>query len=74
MAINRRILLSGTAAAVAAPALIPSTVFGQDKVIRFSMPQDFTRIYTFVTSEYSQGQRDYFTLVNERVPSRTRST
>ena len=38
MAINRRILLSGTAAAVAAPALIPSTVFGQDKVIRFSMP------------------------------------
>lgn len=66
MAINRRILLSGTAAAVAAPALIPSAVFGQDKIIRFSMPQDFTRIYTFVTSEYSQGQRDYFTLINER--------
>jgi branched-chain amino acid transport system substrate-binding protein len=35
-------------------------------VIRFAMPQDFTRIYTFVTSEYSQGQRDYISLVNER--------
>ena len=66
MAINRRILLSGTAAAVAAPALLPTGVLGQERVIRFSMPQDFTRIYTFVTSEYSQGQRDYFTLINER--------
>lgn len=66
MAINRRILLSGTAAAVAAPAILPTGVLGQERVIRFSMPQDFTRIYTFVTSEYSQGQRDYFTLINER--------
>jgi branched-chain amino acid transport system substrate-binding protein len=38
----------------------------QEKVIRFAMPQDFTRVYTFVTAEYSQGQRDYITLVNER--------
>lgn len=66
MAVNRRTFVSGTAAALAAPALIPSAAFGQDKVIRFTMAQDFTRIYTFVTSEYSQGQRDYFTLVNER--------
>ena len=28
--------------------------------------EDFTKIYTFVTAEYSQGQRDYFTLVNGR--------
>lgn len=66
MAVNRRIFVSGTAATLAAPALIPSAAFGQDKVIRFTMAQDFTRIYTFVTSEYSQGQRDYFTLINER--------
>jgi branched-chain amino acid transport system substrate-binding protein len=66
MAVNRRIFVSGTAATFAAPALIPSHAFGQDKVIRFTMAQDFTRIYTFVTSEYSQGQRDYFTLINER--------
>ena len=30
------------------------------------MPQDFTKIYTFVTAEYSQGQRDYFSLINGR--------
>jgi branched-chain amino acid transport system substrate-binding protein len=30
------------------------------------MAQDFTKVYTFVTAEYSQGQRDYLTLVNER--------
>ncbi len=66
MAVNRRIFVSGTAATLAAPALIPSHAFGQDRVIRFTMAQDFTRIYTFVTSEYSQGQRDYFTLINER--------
>jgi branched-chain amino acid transport system substrate-binding protein len=38
----------------------------QEKVIKFGMTQDFTKVYTFVTAEYSQGQRDYFTLVNER--------
>jgi len=38
----------------------------QEKVIKFGMAQDFTVVYTFVTAEYSQGQRDYFSLVNER--------
>ncbi|MCV0396551.1 MAG: ABC transporter substrate-binding protein [Rhizobiaceae bacterium] len=38
----------------------------QDKVIKFAMPQDFTKVYTFVTAEYSQGQRDYISLINAR--------
>ncbi|MBN8938385.1 MAG: ABC transporter substrate-binding protein [Rhizobiales bacterium] len=66
MSVNRRIFLSGTAAALAAPAVSTTGAFAQEKVVRFTLSQDFTRIYTFVTSEYNQGQRDYFTLINER--------
>jgi branched-chain amino acid transport system substrate-binding protein len=66
MAMNRRTFMSTTAAVLAAPAVASKGAFAQEKVIRFTLSQDFTRIYTFVTSEYSQGQRDYFTLVNER--------
>jgi branched-chain amino acid transport system substrate-binding protein len=66
MAVNRRIFVSGTAAALAVPAISTTGAFAQDKVVRFTLAQDFTRIYTFVTSEYNQGQRDYFTLINER--------
>ena len=65
MNMNRRTFLAGTAAAMTLPGMTAQVV-AQDKVVRFSMPQDFTKIYTFVTSEYSQGQRDYITLVNER--------
>ncbi len=35
------------------------------ETIKFAMPQDFTAVYTFVTGEYNQGQRDYLSLVNE---------
>ena len=66
MSVNRRIFLSGTAAALAAPTVSTSGAFAQERVVRFTLAQDFTRIYTFVTSEYNQGQRDYFTLVNDR--------
>jgi branched-chain amino acid transport system substrate-binding protein len=68
MEMNRRKFLASTAGAAAAFTVPGMTgeVFAQEKVVRFSFPQDFTKIYTFVTSEYSQGQRDYITLVNER--------
>ena len=33
--------------------------------IKFGLLQDFTAVYTFVTGEYNQGQRDYLTLINE---------
>lgn len=38
----------------------------QNKVIKIGMPQDFTVVYTFATSEYNQGERDYLTLLNKR--------
>lgn len=66
MAINRRTFVAGAGAALATPALSTSGAFAQEKTVRFILAQDFTRIYTFVTSEYNQGQRDYFTLVNDR--------
>jgi branched-chain amino acid transport system substrate-binding protein len=65
MSIDRRSFIAGTAA-VAAQFGFASRVYAEDKIVRFTIAQDFTRIYTFVTSEYNQGQRDYFALVNER--------
>ena len=35
------------------------------RMIKFGLLQDFTAVYTFVTGQYNQGQRDYLTLVNE---------
>lgn len=64
MQIDRRTLLAGTSAL--ALAQVPFAANAQEKVIKFGAPQDFTKVYTFVTAEYSQGQRDAFTLVNER--------
>jgi len=64
MKFGRRQLVAATAAALATG--IAPCVLAQDKVIKFGMTQDFTKVYTFVTAEYSQGQRDYFSLVNER--------
>lgn len=64
MTIDRRQFVAagaGTALMAAVPI-----VQAQEKVIKFGMAQDFTVVYTFVTAEYSQGQRDYFSLVNER--------
>ena len=65
MSINRRTFVAGGTTALALPFVIPSRAVAQDKILRFTMTQDFTKIYTFVTSEYSQGQRDYFTLINQ---------
>src|ERR1700694_880065 len=65
MKLDRRTFLTGTAATFAMPGT-SDFASAQEKVIRFAMPQDFTRVYTFVTAEYSQGQRDYITLINER--------
>lgn len=36
------------------------------KVIRIGLIQDFTKVYTFVSSEYNQGERDYLELINQR--------
>ena len=64
MKLTRRTFVASTAAT----ALIGMRPAGaaDEKVIHFGMPQDFTKIYTFVTAEYSQGQRDYLSLINAR--------
>src|SRR3974377_1427737 len=36
------------------------------KPIKIGTALDFTKVYTFVSSEYSQGQRDYITMLNGR--------
>ena len=64
MKLDRRQMLTASAATVAAG--FAPRLAAQEKVVKFGMAQDFTKVYTFVTAEYSQGQRDYFTLVNER--------
>ena len=55
-------LLAGTAALACAS----TAGWAQDKVIKLGFAQDFTKVYTFVSSEYSQGQRDYLSLINSR--------
>jgi branched-chain amino acid transport system substrate-binding protein len=53
------------AAALLAAGMMPT--LAQDKApIKIGAAQDFTAVYTFLTAEYSQGQRDYISLVNAR--------
>src|SRR5919202_1514712 len=59
---RRTIAALGLAAMLAAgPAA------AQDKApIKIGAALDFTAVYTFLTAEYSQGQRDYVSLLNAR--------
>lgn len=56
----KALALAGGLALGAAPAL------AQDKVVKIGFAEDFTKVYTFVTSEYNQGQRDYLSYVNAK--------
>ncbi len=40
--------------------------YAETKPIKVGAALDFTKVYTFLTSEYSQGQRDYISLLNAR--------
>jgi branched-chain amino acid transport system substrate-binding protein len=66
MKLDRRTFLAGTAAAATGVTGFGRPLFAQEKVVKIGMPMDFTRVYTFVTSEYAQGHRDYLTLINDR--------
>src|SRR5690625_3342287 len=47
-------------------ALGAGPALAQKEPIKFATPVDFTAVYTFLTNEYSEGQRDYITMINER--------
>ena len=53
-------------AGAAALTLPFNGAWAQEKVIKFGFAQDFTKVYTFVSSEDSHGQRDYLSLINAR--------
>lgn len=53
------------AATLAATMATAGSAAAQEDAIKFGLLQDFTAVYTFVSGEYNQGQRDYLTLVNE---------
>ncbi|MDF2096982.1 ABC transporter substrate-binding protein [Aquibaculum arenosum] len=53
------------AASLAAAMATAGSAAAQEDAIKFGLLQDFTAVYTFVSGEYNQGQRDYLTLVNE---------
>lgn len=67
MSLTRRNVLTGAAVAALASHLPFRMAMAQgEKTVRFAMPMDYTKVYTFVTAEYAQGQQDYFTLINQR--------
>nr|WP_216819631.1 hypothetical protein [Paenalcaligenes hominis] len=33
--------------------------------IKFAAPLDYTAVYTFLTNEYAQGQKDYLRMIND---------
>ena len=46
---------------------LSATAAAQDKApIKVGTALDFTAVYTFVTAEYSQEQRDYISLLNAK--------
>src|SRR5579872_3796284 len=46
--------------------LAAGPAFADDPPIKIGTALDFTAVYTFVTAEYSQGQRDYISLLNAK--------
>ncbi|MFA7504094.1 MAG: ABC transporter substrate-binding protein [Burkholderiaceae bacterium] len=64
--IRRTLLGSGLAATAAVTLGLPmGRALAQGKEpLKFATLMDFTRVYTFLTSEYSQGQQDYIRLIN----------
>jgi branched-chain amino acid transport system substrate-binding protein len=61
-----RRLLTGLAVAGALGAAAAAPAFAQGNPIKIGTALDFTAVYTFVSAEYSQGQRDYAALVNAK--------
>ncbi|MCQ9615479.1 ABC transporter substrate-binding protein [Paenalcaligenes niemegkensis] len=52
--------------AILGSALLSLGAHAQKAPIKFAAPLDFTAVYTFLTNEYNEGQKDYLTLINEQ--------
>jgi branched-chain amino acid transport system substrate-binding protein len=62
-----RKIFTGLALAIGLSAAALASAAAQDKApIKVGTALDFTAVYTFVTAEYSQGQRDYVSLLNAK--------
>lgn len=60
-------LFSRLTAATALSALLGAApAIAQKDPIKFAAPLDFTAVYTFLTNEYNEGQRDYLTMINNQ--------
>ena len=57
-------IIKGLVGAASIAAISLSGAAKSEDTIKFALLQDFTAVYTFVTDEYNQGQRDYVELVN----------
>ncbi len=64
---RRTVIRTGLLGAAAlAAGLEPIVALAQEKApLQFATLLDFTRVYTFLTNEYSQGQQDYIKLLNQ---------
>ncbi|MGB9027736.1 MAG: ABC transporter substrate-binding protein [Rhodomicrobium sp.] len=58
--------LSSYSALAALLLLGAGSAYAETKPIKVGTALDFTKVYTFVSSEYSQGQRDYISYINGR--------
>src|SRR5690554_3097737 len=62
----KRLIKRLTMATALSAAVGATPALAQNEPIKFAAPLDFTAVYTFLTNEYNEGQRDYLTLVNEQ--------
>ncbi|HOL36333.1 MAG: ABC transporter substrate-binding protein [Proteobacteria bacterium] len=64
---RRSVIRTGVLGATALATGLGSPLsWAQDKApLQFATLLDFTRVYTFLTNEYSQGQQDYIRLLNQ---------
>lgn len=62
----KRILKNLVGVAGLTAIALSGAVKADDDTITFGLLQDFTAVYTFVTSEYNNGQLDYIELINQQ--------
>lgn len=60
----KRIIRTLAGSAALAGVALGGAVQAQEEPIRFGLLQDFTAVYTFVTTEYHEGQADYIAMIN----------